>query len=121
MEPFLTTKGTTGTGLGLWVTQEIIRKHQGSMSVRSSTEPQTHGSVFSVFFPHVEAPVDRFQWRAESRFRITSIVAICDLANPVPGVNGGSVCESNAPLTSKTPIAGFEDRESHRTPFASSN
>jgi hypothetical protein len=29
------------------------------------------------------------------------------------------VCESNAPLTSKTPIAGFEDRESHRTPFAS--
>ena len=32
---------------------------------------------------------------------------------------GGSVCESNAPLTSKMPIAGFEDRESHRTPFAS--
>ena len=32
---------------------------------------------------------------------------------------GGSVCESNAPLTSKTPIAGFEDREDHRTPFAS--
>ena len=34
-------------------------------------------------------------------------------------VNGGSVCESNAPLTSKMPIAGFEDREGHRTPFAS--
>src|SRR5580658_9579770 len=32
---------------------------------------------------------------------------------------GGSVCESNAPLTPKMPIAGFEDRESHRTPFAS--
>src|SRR5664279_2452649 len=32
---------------------------------------------------------------------------------------GGSVCESNAPLTSKMPIASFEDRESHRTPFAS--
>jgi hypothetical protein len=29
------------------------------------------------------------------------------------------VCESNAPSTSKMPIAGFEDRESHRTPFAS--
>jgi hypothetical protein len=29
------------------------------------------------------------------------------------------VCESNAPLTSEMPIAGFEDRESHRTPFAS--
>ena len=34
---------------------------------------------------------------------------------------GGSVCESNAPLTSKMPIAGFEDRESHRTPFASAS
>jgi hypothetical protein len=32
---------------------------------------------------------------------------------------GGSVCESNAPSTSETPIAGFEDREDHRTPFAS--
>ncbi|MFZ0311617.1 MAG: hypothetical protein WAL85_02810 [Candidatus Korobacteraceae bacterium] len=26
---------------------------------------------------------------------------------------GGSVCESNAPLTSKMPIAGFEDRSAY--------
>jgi hypothetical protein len=32
---------------------------------------------------------------------------------------GGSVCESNAPATSKMPPAGFEDREDHRTLCAS--
>ena len=32
---------------------------------------------------------------------------------------GGSVCESNTPATSEMPPAGFEDRESHRTPCAS--
>lgn len=53
-EPFFTTKGATGTGLGLWVTQEIIRKHRGSVSVRSSTQPGKHGTVFSIFFPDSE-------------------------------------------------------------------
>jgi signal transduction histidine kinase len=52
-EPFFTTKGATGTGLGLWVTQEIIRKHRGVVSVRSRTGEENHGSVFSVFFPHM--------------------------------------------------------------------
>jgi hypothetical protein len=34
--------------------------------------------------------------------------------------NGGSVCESNTPATSKMPPAGFEDRELHPQPYASS-
>src|SRR5580698_10789298 len=34
--------------------------------------------------------------------------------------NGGSVCESNTPATSKMPPAGFEDRDDHRTACASS-
>src|ERR1035438_7553236 len=33
---------------------------------------------------------------------------------------GGSVCESNTPATSKMPPAGFEDRELHPQPYASS-
>jgi PAS domain S-box-containing protein len=53
-EPFFTTKGTTGTGLGLWVTQEIIRKHRGTVRVRSGTGARNHGTVFSIFFPHAE-------------------------------------------------------------------
>jgi signal transduction histidine kinase len=36
-EPFFTTKEVTGTGLGLWISAEIIAKHQGSVRVRSRT------------------------------------------------------------------------------------
>jgi len=34
-EPFFTTKEITGTGLGLWISSEIIAKHQGMVKVRS--------------------------------------------------------------------------------------
>ena len=35
-EPFFTTKGQAGTGLGLWVTRSILRRYRGSLQVRSS-------------------------------------------------------------------------------------
>jgi signal transduction histidine kinase len=47
-EPFVSTKGITGTGLGLWVSSEIVRKHGGNIRVKS--KPNT-GTVFSVFLP----------------------------------------------------------------------
>lgn len=50
-EPFFTTKGERGTGLGLWVSEGIIRKHGGSMRVRSRTTERRHGTCFSVFLP----------------------------------------------------------------------
>jgi signal transduction histidine kinase len=53
-EPFFSTKGITGTGLGLWVTLGIIQKHEGRIKVRSSESPSHHGTVFSVFIPHRE-------------------------------------------------------------------
>jgi PAS domain S-box-containing protein len=49
-EPFFTTKHT-GTGLGLWVTSEIVRKHGGSIKVRSRDGETQHGTVFSIFLP----------------------------------------------------------------------
>jgi signal transduction histidine kinase len=51
-EPFFSTKGITGTGLGLWVSLEIVQKHSGVMKVRSSISPGHHGTVFSLFIPH---------------------------------------------------------------------
>ena len=51
-EPFFTTKGAVGTGLGLWVTQELVRKHNGSIKVRSRKDK---GTVFRLTFPQETA------------------------------------------------------------------
>jgi signal transduction histidine kinase len=63
-EPFFTTKLATGTGLGLWVTHDIMDKHKGSIEVRSRSHQagadgsstsgsgtNSSGTVFMLFFP----------------------------------------------------------------------
>lgn len=50
-EPFFTTKGRLGTGLGLWVSKQIIDKHGGSIRVHSRTEGERCGTSFSVVLP----------------------------------------------------------------------
>lgn len=49
-EPFFTTK-ETGTGLGLWVTSEIVKRHSGSIRVRSRSTGERAGTIFSIFLP----------------------------------------------------------------------
>lgn len=51
-EAFYTTKGIAGTGLGLWVSEEIVARHGGRLRVRSSQRDGCRGSVFTVFLPH---------------------------------------------------------------------
>jgi PAS domain S-box-containing protein len=48
-QPFFTTKGEHGTGLGLWVSRGIINKHGGTISVASDSSAEGHGTVVSVF------------------------------------------------------------------------
>lgn len=50
-EPFYTTKKDVGTGLGLWLTRNLVRKHQGSIQVRSTLASGRCGTAFSIFFP----------------------------------------------------------------------
>jgi len=58
-EPFVTTKGETGTGLGLWVTSEIIKKNGWSIRVRSSQCPHHSGTAFSITIPNLTQPAAR--------------------------------------------------------------
>jgi len=56
-EPFFTTKAT-GNGLGLWITSEIVKKHGGSIRVRSRNGGgKRTGTVFSVLLPAEAANV----------------------------------------------------------------
>ena len=51
-EPLYTTKTETGTGLGLWLSKDIIQSHGGSISVHSGGWPGPNcRTVFSVFIP----------------------------------------------------------------------
>jgi PAS domain S-box-containing protein len=50
-DAFFTTKGTNGTGLGLWISQEIVARHGGWLRVRSSQREGGSGTVFRLFLP----------------------------------------------------------------------
>ncbi len=50
-QPFFTTKGERGTGLGLWVSRGIVEKHEGSMNFRTSTRDGHRGTCFNIFLP----------------------------------------------------------------------
>ncbi len=50
-EPFFTTKKDVGTGLGLWVTREIVDRHGGSIVVHSRKDHGLRGTVFNLHLP----------------------------------------------------------------------
>jgi signal transduction histidine kinase len=49
-EPFVSTKGEKGTGLGLWIVKGIVENHGGKLRVRSKVG---RGTVFLIDFPVV--------------------------------------------------------------------
>lgn len=53
-DPFFTTKGERGTGLGLWISREIVERHLGVLKVRSTQVPHRSGTVFALFLPDNE-------------------------------------------------------------------
>ena len=49
-EPFFSTKGIGGTGLGLWITRDLVTKNDGTISIRTSTTSQRSGTACMLSF-----------------------------------------------------------------------
>jgi signal transduction histidine kinase len=50
-DAFFTTKGIGGTGLGMWVSSEIMERHGGSIRIRSRQGEGRSGTVAAMFLP----------------------------------------------------------------------
>jgi PAS domain S-box-containing protein len=51
-EPFFSTKEIGGTGLGLWISKDLVEKNGGRIRIRSSNQPGRSGTVVVMCFPH---------------------------------------------------------------------
>ena len=54
-QPFISSKGAAGNGLGLWVSHGIIENHGGRIRVKTCQIPGRSGTVFAVILPSTSA------------------------------------------------------------------
>jgi len=50
-DAFFTTKELKGTGVGLWLSSNIVQEHGGRIQLRSTTHPGVSGTTVSVLLP----------------------------------------------------------------------
>jgi signal transduction histidine kinase len=50
-DPFFTTKGERGTGIGLWVSRQLVEKRGGRITIASSTDAADSGTSATIFLP----------------------------------------------------------------------
>lgn len=50
-DPFFTTKGERGTGIGLWVTKQLVEARGGNISLVSNVEQHHSGTTVTIFLP----------------------------------------------------------------------
>lgn len=66
-EAFYTTKEAKGSGIGLWLSAEVVSKHHGSIRVRTRTEGLYKGTLFDIFIP---IPVECNRQLAEEQVHV---------------------------------------------------
>jgi signal transduction histidine kinase len=54
---FFTTKGNIGTGIGLWVTRQLVEKRGGQITLTSDTDAESSGTRVVVFLPFGNFPI----------------------------------------------------------------
>ncbi|MHB8389766.1 MAG: sensor histidine kinase [Acidobacteriaceae bacterium] len=65
--PFFSTKGSSGTGLGLWIVRQITEKHGGDLRIRSQ---EGVGTVVSIWLPVLANPGGGQTMQAKSQYRV---------------------------------------------------
>jgi PAS domain S-box-containing protein len=55
-EPFFTTKGNLGTGIGLWITKQLVEKHGGQVQISSSVTSGSSGTAVRLLLPVLAGP-----------------------------------------------------------------
>ncbi len=50
-QPFFSTKGACGSGMGLAIVKDAVNQHDGVLRVRSTTRAGRSGTVFAMFLP----------------------------------------------------------------------
>jgi len=53
-QPFATSKGASGNGLGLWVSHGIVERHGGRILFRTRRKPGSSGTAFLILLPSFE-------------------------------------------------------------------
>jgi signal transduction histidine kinase len=50
-DAFFTTRGTVGTGIGLFIAKQFIEGNGGRIEIESSNSPENHGTIVRVLLP----------------------------------------------------------------------
>ncbi len=77
LDPFYTTKGEGGSGLGLSVSYGIVRRHGGTIQVRSRIN---HGTTFLLQFPIPNEPLDLLPFERIEPARPLHVLVVDDHA-----------------------------------------
>lgn len=70
-EPFVSTKGERGAGLGLWASRAVVLRNNGSIRLRTNTAGPRRGTCVRVFLPTIPPDFDDTILRSRSPLNVT--------------------------------------------------
>lgn len=97
LEPFFTTKGEHGTGLGLAVTYGIVQRHGGHIEIESE---KGCGTTFSLLFPVVESDANNGTMApAKDAVRSLSVLVVDDQEIICELISEHLIADGHQPVT----------------------